>query len=268
MTVNMRDRAGTTETCEVLVGGQVFTIDRDLFIHRSAVFRKVFEKANTKNPNSSFLTLIEPKDGEECDPKTFSMYQKFVEVGAIDTVDQEDRLSFLIQIHIFAWKFQDYTAANASIDWIIKVISIRENAPDLEHIRQVYKFPALAYRSPLKRLMVDFLIHDPRRMSFLAPIDEDDGTALGFLQDVVLEYQDLTQTEGSRGRAGKANDMFSDRPGDRDICHNYHKHDDDHKDTECRGASLRQESEELGEDSKEAEQEGKGAGQEGPESRS
>ena len=254
MTTNMRNRAGTKETCEVLVGGQVFTIDGDLFIRRSAVLRKAFE-ANAQTPNSSTPPLVESEDGEECDPKIFSMYQKFVESGAIDTVDQEDRLSFLIQIHIFAWKFRDYTAANAFIDLIIKVISIRENAPDLEHIRQVYEFPALTHGSPLKRVMVDFLIHDPRRMSWLAPVDEDDGTALSYLQDVVLEYQVLAQAEGSRGRAGKANDIFGNRPRDRDICHDYHKHDKDHKDTECREASLRQGSEELSEDRKEAEQE-------------
>lgn len=268
MKTNTRDRTGTKETCEVLVGGQVFTIDRGLFIPRSAMLRKAIEEANTQQPSSNTPALIECEDGEVCDPKTFSMYQKFVESGAIDTVDQEDRLSFLIQIHIFAWKFRDYTAANASIDLIIKVISIRENAPDLEHIRQVYEFPALTHGSPLKRVMVDFLIHDPRRMSWLAPVDEDDGTALSYLQDVVLEYQVLTAREGRRGRAGKANDIFGNRPRDRDICHDYHKHDEDHKGTGCREVKLRQGSEELGEDSKEAEQDGEGSGQEGAESRS
>lgn len=118
----------------------------------------------------------------------------------------------------------------------------------------------MTHGSPLKRVMVDFLIRDPRRMSFLCPVDEDDGSALGYLHDVALEYQDLTRTKGSRGRAGKANNIFRNRPGDRDICHHYHKHDEDHKDTECREARLSQGSEELGEDGKEAEQDSKELG--------
>lgn len=105
--------------------------------------------------------------------------------------------------------------------------------------------------------MVDFLIHDPRRMSFLCPVDEDDGSALGYLEDVVLEYQDLTRTKGSRGRVGKANGVFRNRPGDRDICHHYHKHDEDHKDTECRDARLGQGSEKSEQDNDELGQERK-----------
>ena len=42
--------------------------------------------------------------------------------------------------------------------------------------------------------------------------------------------------EGERGTAGEAIDILINRPDNRDICLHYHKHDDDHKDTECRGA--------------------------------
>lgn len=102
MTTNMRNETGTKRTFEVLIDGQVFTVDRDLSISRSAVLRKAIEEANTQQPNASTPVLIEFEDGQECDSKIFSMYQTFVEAGSVDTLDLEDRISFLIQIHIFA----------------------------------------------------------------------------------------------------------------------------------------------------------------------
>lgn len=91
--------------------------------------------------------------------------------------------------------------------------------------------------------MVDFLIHNPRSMSFLELANDDDGTVLDFPQNVIMEYQILTQTQAERGKFEEANDIFGNKPGDKDICHHYHKHDKDHRDPECRGASLGQEAE-------------------------
>lgn len=259
----MRNRIDAKDKCDVLVGGHVFTIDRDLFLRRSAVLRKAGEEANNQPPDPSTLAVIKSEDAQNCDARTFSMYKRFVEAGDIDIIDKEDTLPFLIQIHALAWQLEDYTAANTSIDKIIDAILEEHTSPNLDHILQEYESASLAFGCPLKRLMVDFQIHDPRSMSFLYFDDDNPENLIDFFQDVILEYRGLTLRKGNRGRFGKANDIFGNKPGDRDVCHHYHKHDKDHKDTECCEVSSEEEGEESEEDSEEVEQESEESGQEG-----
>lgn len=247
----------------MLVGGHVFSIDPDLFLRRSAVIRKAAEEFNTQDTSTSTPVPIKFEDAQVCDARAFSMYKRCVEEGDVDNVDPEDLLPFLIQIHTIAWQLQDCTAANSSLDMIIDAILDEETAPNLEHIKQVYEpVNLMAHDSRLKRVMVDFQIHDPRSMSSLDYDDDDHEILVDFLQDVVLEYRLLTLTKGERGKFGEANDVFADKPGSRDICDHYHEHDNGHKDTECRGTRLgqgselsRQGSEEPGQEMEEPEQE-------------
>lgn len=264
MTTNIRDRLGTKAACDVLVDGNVFSIDRDLFLRRSAFLRGAVEESNSQDTNTSTPILIEFDDIQVCDARTFSMYKRFVGEGDVDVVDPEDLLTFLIQIHTFAWHLQDYTAANSSIDMIIDAIQNEETAPKLEHIKQVYEpVSLLAYGCPLKRVMVDFQIHDTRSMSCPDYDDDEHEISINFLLDVVVGYQVLTETEGDRGKFGEANDIFRNKPGNREICDQYHKHDDEnHKRTECPGARLSQESELSRRESEESGQEGKDSSQE------
>lgn len=278
MTTDIRNRLGPLgikAACDVLVDGQVFSIDRDLFLRRSAFLRRAVEESNNQDTNTSTPVPIEFEDIQVCDARTFSMYKRFVEEGDVDVVDPEDLLTFLIQIHTFAWHLQDYTAANSSIDMIIDAIPDEETAPSLEHIKQVYEpVSLLAYGCPLKRVMVDFQIHDPRSMPCLDYEDDEPETFFNFLLDVVVGYQVLTGTKGDRGEFGEANDIFGNKPENRDICDQYHKHDEDHKRTECPGARLgreselsRRESEVSGQEMEESGQEGEDSSQESEEPR-
>lgn len=265
MTTNIRIRLGTKAACDVLVDGHVFSIDRDLFLRRSAFLRSAVEESNNQDNNTSTPVLIEFDDIRVCDARTFSMYKRFVEEGDVDVVDPEDLLSFLIQIHTFAWHLEDYTAANSSIDMIIDAIQNEETAPNLEHIKQVYEpVSLLAYGCPLRRVMVDFYIHDPRSMSCPDHDDNEPEIFINFLLDIIVGYQLLTDTEGDRGKFGEANDIFRNKPGNRDICDQYHEHDDEgHKRTDCPGARSSHESELSGRESEESGQEMEDSGQEG-----
>jgi hypothetical protein len=134
----------------VLVGGQVFTIDRDLYIRRSAVLRKAIKKANkkankkakTQQSSSSTPAPISFKDSGDWDPGAFSMYEKFVEAGIVDPDEPEDLITNLIRIYELAWQLEDFTASNSCIDKIIPAIQNDAKAPSAEHVAQVLDLSA------------------------------------------------------------------------------------------------------------------------------
>jgi len=180
MTTNVRSRSGTKTASYIsmLVGGHFVAIDRDLFSRRSVVLRKAIEEANNPPPTPGTQAPVEFEDAENCSARTFSMYERLFEEGDVVIVHPEDVLPSLIQIHELAWQLKDYTAANTSIDLIIKAILREDTAPDLDHIQQVYESDNLVGDCPLKKLMVDFHIHDPRSMSFFDKNDDHDETLL------------------------------------------------------------------------------------------
>lgn len=261
MPTNTGNRTEAKETCRAVVGGQrvggqivdgqVFTIDRDLYIRRSTVFKKALEDASTQQSSSSTPAPISFEGSRDCNPEAFGLYKTFVEDGFVDCNDSDDVVLFLIRIYELALQLKDFTEANSAIDMIIDNIKGDEDAPNLQHIRQVYESPSLPGDCHLKQLLVDFQIHDPRDMLFLEYMYEDghnDRSVLEFLQDVAVEYQAIAGGKGDRGKVGEANDIFGNKPGDRDICYHYHKHDLDHKNLKCPGVG----SKEADEDSAEA----------------
>jgi hypothetical protein len=198
------------------------------------------------------------------------MYLKFVEDGVVEFSDSEseDLILLLIQIYELAWQLKDFTEANFAIDMIIDEILDDEETPNLQQIRQAYESLSLPSDCHLKRLMVDFQIHDPRDMSLLQYTFQDehnDKTVLEFLQDVAVGYRVIARAKGERGKVGEANDVFGKKPGDRDICYYYHKHDPDHQNLECHGVGSKgvcEDSEEVREDGEEVEEESEESGQE------
>lgn len=74
--------------------------------------------------------------------------------------------------------------------------------------------------------------------------EHDDGISV-FLKNVAWEYKAIAERKGERGKAGEANDVFRNKPGDRDICHDYHKHDSDHQNLECHGVGSKEADEDI-----------------------
>jgi hypothetical protein len=190
-------------------------------------------------------------------------------------------LSDLIPLYALAWQFEDYTAANFFMDMIIPEMIGDEHEPDPHHIAYMYQSvkPAADGDCPLRRLLVDFQIHQPRSMHelpFTSCNSERHAHLIEFLQDVIEEYRSLTLTTEDTGphrpRRQSNTATFSKlRPEIRGICY-YHKHDDDHLECQTRETSLSEEDEEAededeeaGEDSEEVEQESEETGQEGGE---
>lgn len=251
MTNDTRNRTDTNETCDVLVGGQVFTIDRDLYIRRSAVLRKAIKKANkkakTQQSSSSTPAPISFKDSKDWDPGAFSMYKRFVEAGIVDPDEPKDLITSLIRIYELAWQLEDFTASNSCIDRIIPAIQNDAKAPSVEHVAQVFG-PLSLYHSQLRDLLVDFQIHDPRSMevmNYIAGEGDDDEAVFVFLKNVTWEYEAIAERKGERGKAGEANDAFRNKPGDRDICHYYHQHNSDHQNLECYGVGSKGADEDI-----------------------
>jgi len=300
MGTNLRKRTDPKDSDVVNIGGERFSIDRKLFSSRSAVWRRAFEHADAHQLGSDSTLSSADFDfngAQNCEPSTFSLYKQYVESGKFDEFDTIDKefpgalLSDLIHLHALAWQFEDYTAANFFMDMIIPEMAGDEHEPDPHHIAWVYLSvkPAVDGDCPLRRLLVDFQIHQPRlihELPFTSCDSERHAYLIEFLQDVIEEYRSLTLTTEDTGPSrprGQSNTvMFSKlRPEIRGPCY-YHKHDDDHLKCQTRETSLSEEDEEaedddedaeledeeVGMDSEEVKQESEETGQEGGESSS
>jgi hypothetical protein len=80
-----------------------------------------------------------------------------------------------------------------------------------------------------------------------------------FLKNVTWAYEDIAERKGERGKAGEANDAFRNKPGDRDICHDYHQHDSDHQNLECHGVGSKELDEDIEEARRASEEMGEGS---------
>lgn len=236
MTTNLRNRTDHENT--LTVGDQVFSIDRKLFALRSAVFRKAFEDADAQQSSEITLSF---KSAQETHPTTFIHYKTLVETGEVHPVLVDPHspvpvLSDLIIVYAFAWQLEDYTAANFFIDPIISEMTQDPCEPEPYNIAWIYASVKPAGDCPLRRLLVDLQVYDPRQMHqipFTSYRGSRPGALIEYLQDVVQELELLIRAEGS-GAAGETNDVSTfprQKPTSRGPCH-YHKHDEDH--LECR----------------------------------
>jgi hypothetical protein len=80
------------------------------------------------------------------------------------------------------------------------------------------------YDHPLKRLFVDYQIHEAPRDSL--EFEEYERIPFDYLNDVVLKYWDLAEEDQKRRRDGRDDEIFGVACSERGKCY-YHQHDED-----------------------------------------
>lgn len=256
---NMGDRTDPEDF--VTIPGEVFTIDRKILGPRSAVFRKAFEDADARQSKRINVTLR----GGVCTPRTFSVYQEYVESGELNLFDKDDPdphtvyLDDLIPIYALAWQLEDYTAANFIMDLIVQKTTRDVHEPVPYNIAKAYKSIGPAVWCPLKRLMIDFQVHDSRLMHewpYTSSGNKDDAALVDFFQDVMEEYRSLTRMKRGRGEFCETDNIVTfskHKPQESNPCHN-HVHNEDHLECTTREVILVQEDKEAEEDNEEDEE--------------
>jgi hypothetical protein len=118
--------------------------------------------------------------------------------------------------------------------------------PDLDDIIEIYCFWGLDYDCPLKRLLVDYQIHEPDDLmagAFTERREREYEEIIKFLQDVALGFQRLARTNQPRGSYLGDDDLFEQRVSTRDKCR-YHEHDEDHPESDCTEQSSGEDNDE------------------------
>lgn len=156
------------------------------------------------------------------DQEDFATYKACVEAGNI-VLPEHQHHSFdpLIRLYVVAYKLRDFTIANLAINDILDLSSLIGLLPNKTEISYVWE-AIRRTKSPLKRLFVDYQIHEAGRLSLKFKEGE---VPLRYLVDIAMGYSSLAEAKGPRGEAERDDDIFKVKCSSRPKCH-YHLHDD------------------------------------------
>ena len=195
---------------EVLVGedSERFVVHTELFCQRSEYFRSLCSTNRKEEQKPIGLSTY---------PSTFNDYLKCVYHGcfyAEDKLKRQDVFLRLGQIHMLATRLRDLEAANTAVDEIIRYSNREEVLPLSKTIKLVMKLTE--DDSPLRRLIVDFYVHEADPEAFQDDCEEMPNV---FLVAVGKEFRKKV-CENQQAIVG---DIF-ELVGDGQKCR-YHLHD-------------------------------------------
>jgi len=124
-----------------------------------------------------------------------------------------------IEVYILADKLGDLTSANLAIDHIVHLSDERHGIPSYRWAEYIFDYTP--ERSPLQRLMVDFLVQEGSKSNFEG--EYFDTITLTFAKAVIKEYYRLVR----EGWDKKVKVSFDRHASERPRCW-YHQHNDDH----------------------------------------
>ena len=204
------------KTAEVLVVDVKvkFTIHPEIIGERSPVLKAALAKR--WNPEHKAIEL--PDD----DPAAFNDYLKCIYLGIaqVGRDDHDDPFIELMRAYVLADKLGDLQTTNDIIDTIIHRSDVFGAIPDGDCVSVV--FTQTTDSSPLRRLVVDYYIHEGT-MSLFEQANLDQVPA-SFLWAVANAYRRLKE-DSTDETGATVNGVFSRTVSQGDKCE-YHQHDE------------------------------------------
>jgi hypothetical protein len=212
---------------------QLFVINRGKFWIRSGFFREALEDVDSE---SSDWSEQRPIILENHDPEDFEAYVRFVETESLDmpSDDDVDPLFPMLRLYVLADELGDFSLANLIINDVMKVSDRLNHAPSKKEIWFVWR-TIEEFDHPLKRLFVDYQIHEAARSGLI--FQDYEHIPFDYLNDVVLKYWDLAELEAERRREGRDDVSFGVACSGRGLCY-YHQHDEDSYHLSCEELGL------------------------------
>lgn len=227
---------------EILVGSKEdrFVVHRAILTARSSFFKAAC--SDTWNSNNEALKL--PED----EPKIFQLYLEYVyetsNAGIIE--GSSDNMADRTKIYVLADKLGDIKSMNAIIDDFLLDSDLYKDLPSERSVRVAFK--QTTESSPLRRLLVDYYVHEAHRTSWNKELLK---MPRAFLEAVLMQ-QRLLQDEY---RDATIRETFKLKVSERVDCY-YHKHDETCPSRKCLKSRLTQAFERQ-EKAKAEEEEGK-----------
>jgi hypothetical protein len=204
-----------------------FVLNRRKYCERSKCIREALEDVD-----SSLSDPDEPRriSTENHDPDDLGVYVRWVETENLDIpADDDDPLFPLLRLYVLADELGDYSFANILINDVMQVSRQLEHTPSKKEIWFVWEMIE-EYDHPLKRLFVDYQIHEAARESLI--FEEYEHISFDYLNDVALKYWDLAEQERERRQAGRDDVVFGVKCSGRGMCY-YHQHGIDRNHPSC-----------------------------------
>lgn len=222
-----RDPKFTNSYIPIECREKFYILKGNKFSRRSAFLREEIEKAESSSSDSNTPKQIIL---ENHNPEDFDAYLRYVNTGNPDSAaDDNDPLFPLLRLYVLADQLRDSTIANFVMSDIIRASDKFDHTPSKKEIWFVWTMIE-EYDHPLKRLFVDYQIHEAPRDSLI--FDEIENIPFEYLNDVVLEFWDLAKQEEERRRVDGHDAIFGVKCSERPGCH-YHQHDVDENHLSC-----------------------------------
>jgi hypothetical protein len=175
-----------TKFFQVLVGPdeKVFVVHKEVIIARSPFF----EAASSERWNKLDQNIKLPED----EPHIFSRYLQCVYqdvVIAKGNLGLASQLTQLVKLYIMADKFGDLTSSNLIIDKFMDDSDKAFVSPGCSLVK--YTYSRTAPTSPLRRLMVDYYMHEGGESNGL----EIDDAPVDFFRHFCREYQKIRENK-------------------------------------------------------------------------
>ena len=194
------------EIVEVVVGNEEvkFAIPTDLISNRSKFFKSACSER--WNVDGKPIQLADE------DPQTFGHYLKCVYENEVKVED--NKYIPLVSLYVLADKLGDFRSANIVIDHIMRRSDETNSVPSKSTITAVME--RTVEKSPLRRLMIDFYVHEAAETFFQDGEEEDENDKFpnDFLLAVVRELAQLKNKKGLQSLSSE-----------RQKCY-YHQHDE------------------------------------------
>lgn len=211
-------------TFDVIIGDageqEIFTLNRHTFCARSVTLKLELEQieAGSSVPGNPQLVSIDYLDAED-----FGNYEACVGAGRIVLPEhQHDSFDPLIRLYVVAYHLRDLTIANLVIDDIMRLSNNSGMLPNKSEISYVWK-EIRRTKNPLRRLFVDYQIHETGRLSLKF---KEGDVPFKYLVDVAMGFSSLAEARGPRGEAEQDDDISNVKCSKRPKCH-YHLHGDE-----------------------------------------
>jgi hypothetical protein len=198
---------------------QLFVLNRSMFCERSDFFSGALEKSDSSSSETKPIILTNHK------PEDFAAYKRFVETGSLDmpSDDVYNRFFPRLRLYVLADQLGDIALADRIINDIIQISDEFDHAPSKKEIWFVW-LRIHEFDHPLKRLFVDYQIHEGTRESLL--FKQNEHIPFDYLNAVVLTYWDLVRREEKRRVDGGDDEIFGVECSERGRCY-YHQHGED-----------------------------------------
>lgn len=211
---------------------KLYVLKRSKFSRRSAFFREELEKADSSSSDSNTPKRVVLENHM---PEDFDAYLRYINTGSPNlAADDADPLFPLLRLYLLADELYDFTMANFVMNDIIRTSDEFKHTPSKKEVWFVWTMIE-EYDHPLKRLFVDYQVHEAPRDSLI--FDEIKNIPFEYLNDVVLKFSDLAEQEEERRKVDGEDAIFGVKCSERPDCH-YHQHGKDVNHPSCEELGL------------------------------